>query len=181
MSTVLIAYASKHGATAEIAERIAGALRQSGLNTALRPVEDVDDPSVYDAVILGAAIYMGMWRRSAKRFLIRHQGALSHRPVWLFASGPTGEGDPEALVEGQVVQDALKPVIEAIDPRSLTLFHGRLDPEGLGWFERLVVKRVGAETGDFRDWEVIDAWAREIATSLVEIGFPTSTTMGQVI
>jgi menaquinone-dependent protoporphyrinogen oxidase len=167
MSTpVLVTYATKHGATAEIAERIARVLTRAGLAVDLVPVEEAPAPDGHGAVVLGAAIYMGMWRRGAKQYLTRHQEALAARPVWLFASGPTAEGDPEELVDGHVVQAALEPVIERISPRDITLFHGRIDPEHLGWFERFVIRTVGAEVGDHRDWDAIEAWAGEVAEAL---------------
>lgn len=51
---VLVAYATKYGATAEIAEKIGQVLRQTGLRTNVLPVDCVSDPNSYKAVILGS-------------------------------------------------------------------------------------------------------------------------------
>ena len=58
---VLVAYATRHGATAGIAERVAAALTAAGLSAEARPVEDVRDVEPYDAVVLGGAAYMFHW------------------------------------------------------------------------------------------------------------------------
>jgi len=166
MSPVLVTYASKHGSTREIAERVAAVLSDSGLKTQVEPVEAVSDPTPYRAIVLGAAMYMGFWMKSAKRFLVTHEQALAEREVWMFVSGPTGEGDAEELLEGRLVQPVLEPVLERIAPRDVHVFHGRIDPDDLGWFERFIVRGVKADTGDYRSWEAIEAWARGIAGAL---------------
>ena len=63
---VLVAYATKYGATAEIAEKIGEVLRQAGLPTDVLPVDRVGDLSAYKAVVLGSAVYIGQWRKEAE-------------------------------------------------------------------------------------------------------------------
>jgi menaquinone-dependent protoporphyrinogen oxidase len=87
---VLVTYASRHGATAGIAERIAAGLRSAGLPTDLSPVTDVDDVTAYDAFVIGGAAYMFHWLKDATAFVKRHRARLADRPVWLFSSGPLG-------------------------------------------------------------------------------------------
>ncbi len=87
---VLVAYASKHGATAGIAERIAERLRAAGLEAEARPVKAVRDVAAYDAFVIGAAAYMFHWMKEATAFVRRHRTLLATRPVWLFSSGPLG-------------------------------------------------------------------------------------------
>ena len=62
---VLVAYASKHSSTAEIAERIAAAMREAGRAAEVRPASEVDDLSGYGAVVLGSAVYAKRWQREA--------------------------------------------------------------------------------------------------------------------
>lgn len=59
--SILVAYASKHGATAEIAEGIAEGLRAAGHDVADLPVQEVGDLERYDGFVLGSATYMGHW------------------------------------------------------------------------------------------------------------------------
>jgi menaquinone-dependent protoporphyrinogen oxidase len=96
--TVLVAYSSKRGSTAEIAETVAATLRREGLGVCLEPVEGVDSLDPYDAVVLGSAVYMKRWRGDAKHFLKKHRKALKQKPFWVFSSGPVGDpakDDPE--------------------------------------------------------------------------------------
>ncbi len=167
MTNVLVAYASKHQATAEIASFIGDVLRESGgISADVRAVETVQDLAGYDAVVLGSAVYIGQWQAAAANFLKEHEQALAERPVWLFSSGPTGEGDPATLLKGWEFPEALKPVAERIQPRDIALFHGHLDPARLSLLERIVVKGVRAPLTDSRDWDMIRAWAMRCAQAL---------------
>ena len=94
---VLVAYATKYRATAEIAEKIGQVLRQAGLRTDVLPADRVSDLSSYQAVVLGSAVYISKWRKEAAKFLQANETVLAERQVWLFSSGPTGEGDPVEL------------------------------------------------------------------------------------
>jgi menaquinone-dependent protoporphyrinogen oxidase len=88
---VLVSAASRHGATAEIAQAIGQALSEQGLTVAVIPPGDVGSLDGYDAVIIGSAVYMGHWLDPAKELVNRFPDALTGRPVWLFSSGPVGE------------------------------------------------------------------------------------------
>lgn len=161
--TVLIAYATKYGATAEIAEALAEAIRAVGLTVVVESAETVRDVGQYGAVVVGSAVYMGQWRKEAKEFLARHEAALKQRPVWLFSSGPTGEGDPQVLLKGWQLPDDVLKVAERIAPREIVVFHGDMATDKLNMMEKFIIKRVGAPTGDFRDWDTIRAWGAAIA------------------
>jgi menaquinone-dependent protoporphyrinogen oxidase len=85
---VLVAYATKYGATGEIAEKIGQVLRQAGLDADVLPVEQVSDLTPYKGVVLGSAVYIGRWRKEAVKFLRTNEKMLAERLVWLFSSGP---------------------------------------------------------------------------------------------
>ena len=159
---VLVAYATKYGATAEIAQKIGEALGQEGLEVEVAPVKDVRDLEPYRAVVLGTAVYMGQWRKDATRFLKANEQALAGLPLWLFASGPTGKGDPVKLLEGKVVPGGIQPVIDRIGPADLAVFHGVVQPDKMNAFEKWVMKKMKVTAEDFRDWEAIAEWAKGI-------------------
>ena len=114
---VLVAYATKHGATAEIAARVGAVIREAGLEVEVVPADRVRDLTSYKAVVLGSAVYIGQWRKQAAKFLTKNEKALADLPVWLFSSGPTGEGDPVELVQGWRFPKKLQPVADRIEPR----------------------------------------------------------------
>jgi len=165
---VLVAYGTKYGGTAEIAEKIGQVLREAGLHADVLRADRVSDVSPYHAVVLGSGVYIGRWRKEAAKLLKSNEQALAERPVWLFSSGPTDEGDPVELTEGWRFPKALQPIVDRIQPRDIAVFHGVMDEKKLNVFERWVIKRVGAPLGDFRDWDAITAWAAAIADALKE-------------
>ncbi len=167
---VLVAYASKYGASGEIAEKIGQVLRQAGLQTDVSSVNRVGDLTQYKAVVLGSAIYMGQWRKEVGKFLKTNEKLLAERPVWLFSSGPMGKGDPVQLTKGWRFPKSQGPIIERIRPRDIAIFHGMLDMKKLNFFERLVVRIIRGPVGDFRDWDAIASWAAGIAGELRKQG-----------
>ena len=164
---VLVAYATKYGATAEIAEKIGQTLRGAGLQADVLPARKAGDLDLYDAVVLGSAVYAGQWRKDAVTFLETNEAALAKRPVWLFSSGPTGEGDPVELMNGWRFPEAQQPIADRIGPRDIAFFGGELDMEKLNFGERLLIKGIKAPVGDFRDWDGIHAWTNEVAMVLL--------------
>ncbi len=164
---ILIAYASKYGASKEIAQKIGEVFRQADLRVDVFPVDGSLDISPYKAIILGSAVYVGKWQKEAVEFLRANEKILARRPVWIFSSGPTGEGDPVELVEGVRLPAALQPVANRIQPRDIAVFHGYINPEKINPIEKWAIKSlVKKPFGDFRDWDAITSWARSIAESL---------------
>jgi menaquinone-dependent protoporphyrinogen oxidase len=165
---VLVAYGSKHGMTAEIAERIGKVLRGEGIDADVASAGRAGAPAGYRAVVLGAGVYAGMWRREAAKYLKAHEAELAGMPVWLFSSGPTGEGDLGSLLKGWTFPKGLQPVADRIKPREVVVFRGAFDTGKANFFERWIIKKVKAPAGDFRDWTAIESWARKIAEALKE-------------
>ncbi len=172
---VLVAYASRHGATAGIAERIAQRLSAHSFDAVAREVSAVSNVAEYDAYVVGSAAYMYRWLKEATRFTRRHRKLLADKPVWMFSSGPTGTD----LVDekGQDIFEAMRPKEFAefertLSPRDTKVFFGAWDPdaEPVGLAERFVnlmpAAKASMPSGDFRDWDAIDAWADEIARAL---------------
>ena len=122
--SVLVAYASRYGATAEIAAKIGETLAAAGLTVDVREVDAVTDLSAYPAVVFGSAVYAGMWQKNAVKFLKREEANLAARPVWFFSSGPTGEGDPVELMDGWKFPEAQQEIADRI---------GSARPHRLSW------------------------------------------------
>ncbi len=165
---VLVTYATKYGATAEIANKIGEVLRQQGLDADVLPLKQVKDLTPYAAVILGSAVYIGRWRKEAVKFLEANEQALAERDTWLFSSGPTGEGDPVELLQGWSFPEAQQPLADRIQPHEIAVFHGALAVEDLNFIEKQMIKTVKAPVGDFRDWDAITTWAESVAGTLQE-------------
>ena len=163
---VLVVYASKYGSTAEIAEKIGEILLQAGLKTEVLPVMKVRNLAPYDAIVLGSAVYMGMWRREIVRFLKKKGKELEEIPVWFFSSGPVGEGDPVELLDGWRFPSKQQAIADRIKPRDITVFHGVVDPEKMNKIENKILTNMDTPAGDYRDWDAIISWAQSIADEL---------------
>jgi menaquinone-dependent protoporphyrinogen oxidase len=158
---ILVSAASKHGATQEIAEAIGATLTRLGHTASVLPPDEVMHLDDFDAVVLGSAVYAGHWLRHAKELIERCQPTLVAIPVWTFSSGPIG--DPPLPDEDPVdVAD----VLSACNTDQHMLFAGKLDVDKLGFAERAITKALRAPSGDFRDWDAIEAWAAGIAAAL---------------
>lgn len=169
---VLVAYASKHGSTEEIARRIGEVLRTEGLDVDVDVVSDVSRVSRYEALVLGGALYMGRWFKPARRFARRYARDFRGRPVWLFSSGPVGDSASTGdLPPVRDVQRAMQRFATG-DHRT---FGGRLDERPDEFLGRMVAKTMH---GDFRDWMQIDGWAKTIAAQLIALGFDTEPLVG---
>jgi menaquinone-dependent protoporphyrinogen oxidase len=163
---VMVAVASKHGSTWEIAEAIAGELTARGLEVDLYRLhldEDAPDPAGYGAFVIGSGVYAGRWLAPARTFISDAQAVLASHPVWLFSSGPIGVVPRPA--PGEAV-DADGYVRET-GAREHRLFGGRLDRSKLGFGERALVRALGVDEGDHRDFAEVTAWADEIARRLL--------------
>jgi menaquinone-dependent protoporphyrinogen oxidase len=162
---VLVAFASRHEATRDIAEVIADELEASGLEVDLLDADAVPSMADYQAVVLGSAVYTGGWLPAAKHFALARASALRTVPVWLFSSGPIGSEDARTLDDAPEITELMR----ATQAREHRVFLGRLDKQGLDLAERLVTRVVDAPEGDFRDLGAIIEWARSIASSLAPL------------
>lgn len=163
---ILVVYGSKYGATEEIANHIGLLLNKAGLKTDVLKADKTIDSSPYAGVIIGSAVYIGLWRENVTRFVKRQLTALETKPVYVFVSGPLGEGDPNQLVEGWFFPKMIKPYIDRIQPKSVVAFGGKIDSEKLTGLERWMMKKTNSPTGDFRNWEEIDRWVLSIIDEL---------------
>jgi menaquinone-dependent protoporphyrinogen oxidase len=167
MTRVLVTYASKHGSTEEIARAIAHELRERNLDV---DCVDVGDASlgVFDAVILGSAVYMGRWRSEARHFLKKHREALSTIPFWIFSSGPVGEKADDEIEENSnwLEPHRVLELAESAGMRGHIVFGGRLPTDPHGFVENSMVRSTPEEFRDSRDWDAIRRWADEVAEQL---------------
>jgi menaquinone-dependent protoporphyrinogen oxidase len=159
MTRILVTWASRHGATADIATAVAGVLADNGLSVEARQMKDVDTLFPYDAFVVGSAVYMGRWLPEARDFVDEHVELLSVRPTWLFSSGPVGTA-------GTVDEFSAADLLGATHARGHQLFGGKLDRAELRLGERAIAGLMHVPNGDYRDWAAVVAWATAVARVL---------------
>ena len=161
---VLVAYASKKGSTAGIAKAIAKELQAMGHVAIVAEMKDVSSLEGYDALILGAPVYTGSVMGDLSGFVSRHRDALARLPVAAFTAGIA----PVYPKTGEVktFTDQLVAALHPISPVAVTMFSGTLDPKLLSFFERGLTSLLKVPTGDFRNWDAIAAWTRELTQKM---------------
>jgi menaquinone-dependent protoporphyrinogen oxidase len=158
---VLVAYGTKNGSTAGIADMIAAELTAGGITVDVQPAAQVRSLDGYDAVVLGGALYTGRWHRDARRFARHYATALRGRPVWIFSSGPLDDSADTTQIP-PVAQAAR--AAQQLNARQHVTFGGRLADNAKGFVARAMIRN--GHGGDHRNPQRIRTWSRSIATTL---------------
>ena len=163
MAEVLVAYGSKMGGTAGIAERIAETLRGRGHQVTLAAAGEAPKDRAWDAVVLGSGLYTGHWRREAVD-LLKHLARSPQKAgrVWLFHSGPLGD---EHADDPEPVPAKVQALAARLGAEEVVTFGGRFRAEdAAGFIAKAMAK--GNVLGDWRRLDHAEAWANVIAGEL---------------
>lgn len=169
---ILVAYASRAGSTAGVAEAIGQTLAESGAQVEVRPMKDVKDLAPYRAVVAGSAIQGGKWLPEAMQFMQTHRATLAQKPFAAFLVCMT-LAMPGADKYREHVADFLQPVRALVRPVSEGLFAGALDISKVPSFRDRLMFRLSVvfgvwSEGDHRDWNAIRAWVESIRPLLLQ-------------
>ncbi len=165
MSTkILVAYATRTGSTAEVADAIARRLCEAGLSAEVRPVAEVAILEGYSGAVLGSAVRYSTWLLEMTDFIAANRGALAAMPVAFFTMHILALGDDPAAVAERLKYTAQ--ARQAVTPVDEAFFAGKIDPTRLSLFDRLAVRLVKSPVGDRRDWIRIGEWAAALAAKL---------------
>jgi menaquinone-dependent protoporphyrinogen oxidase len=164
---VLVAYATKLGSTAEIAEVIAHVLRDGGHPAVAVPAREVTSLDDFDAVVLGSALYAAHWQRDARRFAERFRDELRARPLWLFSGGPL---DRRLARADQSITPHGAEVTAGLGARAHRTFGGRLTADAAAAVGAQVLQT--HRLGDYRDWQQIVEYGYRIGRELDRMTFP---------
>lgn len=161
---ILVAYATRTGSTAEVAEAIARHLCEAGLSAEVRPVADVASVEGYSGAVLGSAIRYSSWLAEMTDFLSVNRDALAAMPVAFFSMHMLALGDNAAARAERAKYTA--PARQLVTPVDEAFFAGKIDPARLSLLDRLAVRLVKSPVGDRRDWTRIGGWAAALAPKL---------------
>lgn len=169
---ILVAYATAHGSTAEVANVIGQALQEREFDVTVANVIHVDNIDAYDVFVLGSAVHGGMWLTDMSQFLEHFATVLMARPVFFFLTciRVLEEGGYDHAVSHYVHPE----VVEKFGMRELTAFAGKLDLSQVDWDERWTLaarydgaSAPGSYNRDYRDWDAIRTWASRVADKLL--------------
>jgi menaquinone-dependent protoporphyrinogen oxidase len=157
---ILVAYATRNGSTADIAQIIGRELVSAELTVDVSELKTVSTLAGYRAVVIGGPLYMGSVDGAVGKFVGKNREQLLNLPVAAFVVGLAPKNPDPGAVEMAI--GALKKSLEPLTPVSSVMFAGKLDPAKLSFIQRKMTELVKSPVGDFRDWDAIAAWAREL-------------------
>ncbi len=161
---ILVAFATRAGSTAEVAQEIGKQLIDAGYAVDVLAAPKVKDLTPYSAVILGSAVRITRVLPEAVKFMKQHSKALKHLPSAYFLVNLTMKEDtPEHRA---TAQGFAAPLCALKEPVSLGLFSGVFDPERLTGLWRIFMAKSDLPRGDFRDWAAIHRWTDELIPKL---------------
>jgi menaquinone-dependent protoporphyrinogen oxidase len=174
MMNVLIAYATVHGSTAQVASFVGDVLSSKGLDVHVANAKEVLSVKDYDALILGSPIHSGAWLPEITAFIEGFNEEWATKPVymWVNCIRVLEQFGEEHARDYYLNSELLK----LLDVRQVAVFPGKLDLEATDWQERwTLAARYDGHTwpsgfdGDFRDWDKVRTWAGEIAEELLAV------------
>lgn len=174
--TVAIIYASHHGHTRRVCDRIADDLRERGAETEVLASRDLQERfslKDYEAAILAGSVHYGRHPRELERFATQHREELDSMPsAWISVS--LAAADPKSADEAQATASQL-PERSGWHPSLTAPVAGALPYSRYNRFLRFFMKQVARVSGaasdtsrdhDYTDWDQVDALAARIGETL---------------
>jgi menaquinone-dependent protoporphyrinogen oxidase len=160
---VLVAYATRYGSTEETARKLAECLNREGVGAEVRVMSEVTDLEPYDGVVLAAALYIGRLHKDARRFLAAWHEELEQVPVALLVPGPV-EAQEKQFESAEQQLDKELARVPWLHPVACKVVGGKWDPTKLQFPFNWTLRKV--PPSDARDWNIVGAWAHEVAGKL---------------
>ena len=175
MNKVLIIYGTRYGTTTTVVQDMSNTARELGAQVEVVNLEKGTphpNPEEYDLVIIGSGIQAGQWTKRPLKYIEQNLDSLSKTQVALFVvSGYAG--DPEKVDEAQTEYlDKMPEKYPGLSPISTALIGGMFEFKNYNVVVRALVKSMVKknmppgeeipEKNDFRDWDMIRDWIREI-------------------
>lgn len=170
---ILIVYASRHGQTQRVAERLARVTRAAGAETLLHEISTLPRDvqlRTCDVVVLASPIYFGRHAKTIERFVIAQRANLAKvKTAFLSISGAARAAQSRPMAE----ENAQKFVAKTRwTPDRVELIAGGEAYTRYGFFTMFIMKRLNKKLGkvvdttrdyEFTDWDAVDRLGRELA------------------
>src|SRR4030042_1357710 len=165
--TILVAYATRAGSTAEVADAIGKKLAQKGAMVDVKHLKNVQTLNGYQAVVLGSAIRRGAVLPEVMDFIKTYKEELRKLPVACFIV---------CMILRENTEENRKKAASYLDPLRAEvallytgMFAGKLDYSKLNFVDAFVVEHIiGTPEGDLRDWQKINNWAENLSSKLIK-------------
>jgi menaquinone-dependent protoporphyrinogen oxidase len=176
---IALAFASVHGQTGRIAERIAATMRGQGLEVEvhdLRAHEKFTLLKGFDGIVLGSSVHAGHHLDPAVAFARDHRTLLGTIPSAFFSVClAAADDDEESRATTREYRDQF---VEETgwEPGVSVSFAGAIVYSHYGPFERVLMRLIMRHKGhgeikwdqEFTDWDAVDGFARDFASRVSE-------------
>lgn len=189
MKKILVAYATREGHTAKIAEHVAGRLKQRGLSAFVMNVAELDPfedgLEAYDAAVLCASVHIGKHEREMVAFAKKHAARLSSLPSAFLSVSLTETTAEDATAPAMDREKARHDVDTMIErflvetgwlPTATKPVAGALTYTKYGFIVRIAMKRIArAAHGStdtsrdhvYTDWAALDRFIDDFVDGAV--------------
>jgi menaquinone-dependent protoporphyrinogen oxidase len=172
---VLVLYASTHGHTGKIADRIGALLREQDVAADVRKVGQPVDVARYDGVIVGASVHAGQHQSEIVEWISTHHAALNARPSAFFSVSLTAADDTDEA--RATTLELIDDVLDATGwiPTRAEAFAGALQFREYHLPTRVVMRLIARKHGgdidrhedtDFTDWAAVERFVQRFATAV---------------
>lgn len=168
---ILVAYATAHGSSKEVAQFIGRVLSTYSAEVTVANVVDIKSVEGYDAYVLGTPIHASLWLQEMCTFFDRFREPLMQKPMYFWITcirSLEEDGKKHAL---QYYFDYK--LLNDYQVRETAVFTGKLDTRDITRQEQWFLAAnydgkllPGNIHQDYRDWQAIAAWANSIAVDL---------------
>jgi menaquinone-dependent protoporphyrinogen IX oxidase len=171
LQRVLVLFSTVSGCTASIARRIGSDLIAYGIKPTVMSVEQCPEVSEgeYDSIIIGSGARLGRWHRDVRDWIARNGELLKSVPVRCFTVGLHGIRADGSFDETEA-REAMERIMSSSGIPQGTggvFFPGWKRTEGFSSMERIALRVYPLAEGDYRDWDLVDAWVRGMAPELL--------------
>jgi menaquinone-dependent protoporphyrinogen oxidase len=171
---VLVVYASTHGHTAKIAERVGESLREHDVSARVREVGTNHDLAEFDGIIVGASIHLSRHQQAIIDWITAHRTTLNAVPSAFFSVSLTAADDTD---------DARASTREMIDhvtgetgwtPATTAAFAGAFQFREYNLPTRVLMHLIAKrhedhvdvhQDIDYTDWAAVDRFAQDFAAT----------------
>lgn len=164
---ILVIYSTMFGSTTEIAKFIAKELTDSDFNVDTMHVGDQVNLKDYDSVIIGSPIKFDRWLIEAKNFVKENKEVLKNKKViYFFACMTLSKESKSTKSRADSYVKELINLVPEVKPITVKGFAGAIDFKKIPLYLKIPLRIIllikGATEGDYRDWNKIKQWVKEI-------------------